>query len=156
MQGGISSNTHQQQTNIFYKTVPESSNKKTKDTLSVIILIQYCLVFKLHVTPVKCNHVLANVAKKFALFSLPTNTSEHASRLQTFYDSTPDTDICSCLGSASCTKYHKIQNDRKYKHQFVFQVYNILFTKIGWEEEGSQPHIPSGGIYFAPCSRDFS
>lgn len=42
-----------------------------------------------------------------------------------------------CSGLAGYTKYHKIQNDRKYKHQFVFQVYNILFTKIGWEGPGS-------------------
>lgn len=67
-----------------------------------------------------------------------------------------DIDIYSCSGSASCTKYRKIQNDRKYKHQFVFQVYNILFTKIVWEEKGREPHtLPWMGSYFAPCSRVF-
>lgn len=51
-----------------------------------MILVQQCLVLKLHVTPIKCNHFLANMwQKKFAvLFCLPTDISEHASQLETF------------------------------------------------------------------------
>lgn len=67
-----------------------------------------------------------------------------------FFTALHDTNIYSCLGSASCTKYQKIQNDRKYKHQFVFQVYNILFTKIGRGGRVCSPIFsPGGGGYFA-------
>lgn len=97
------------------------------------------------------------MAKKFAvLFCLPTDTSEHASQVETFLQQLQDTKIYSCLGSASCTKYQEIQNNRKYKHQFVFQVYNVLFTKIGREGKGVQPHILSRGDQFAPSSGGIS
>lgn len=52
-----------------------------------MILIQQCLVLKLHVTPIKYSQCLANMwQKKFAvLFCLPTHISEHASQLKTFF-----------------------------------------------------------------------
>lgn len=58
---------NQEQTSVFYKTIPESSNRKMEGTLSVMILIRQCLRLKLHVTPTKCNHFLANMAKKSLL-----------------------------------------------------------------------------------------
>jgi len=121
-----------------------------------MILIQQCLVLKLHVTPRKCNHFLANVAKKVCCFILfAYRHIRTCLTIKTFFTALHDTNIYSCLGSASRTKYQKIQNDRKYKHQFVFQVYNILFTKIGREEKGLQPHILSWGDYFASSSPFF-
>lgn len=76
-----------------------------------MILVQQCLVLKLHVTPIKCNHFLANMwQKKFAvLFCLPTDISEHASQLKTFFTALQDTNIYSCLGQPV------VPNTRKYK-----------------------------------------
>lgn len=86
---------------------------------------------------------------------MPTHISEHAHDEKRVLTALRDTSIYPRSDSASRTKYQKIQNDRKYKHQFVFQVYNILFTKIGWEEKGLQPHILSWGDYFASSSGFF-
>lgn len=96
------------------------------------ILIQYCLVFQLHVTPIKCSRFLANVAKEFALVYVLcayTRVTTCLTMTHGYYSGTRDTHICSCSGLARCTKCHKIQNDRKYKHQFVFQVLTRYLQK---------------------------
>lgn len=105
-------------------------------------------MFQLHVTPIKCSHFLANMAKKFALVYVLcayTRVTTCLTRTHVYHSGTRDTRICSCSGLARCTKCRKIQNDRKYKHQFVFQVYNTLFTKIGWEERVYSPIFFPGG-----------
>ena len=65
-----------------------------------------------------------------------------------------DTDIYACSRSSQLyqrtIKYKMIGN---ININFVFQVYNILFTKIVWEEEALQSHTLSwaGGVGGSYC-----
>ncbi|KAF6276111.1 hypothetical protein mRhiFer1_009457 [Rhinolophus ferrumequinum] len=125
VQGSISSNTHRQQTSIFYKAVPESSDKNMKRYM--ICNNSHTVLFSVS-TSCHSNKVQSfsgKCGKKFALVYVLcayTCVTTCLTMTHVCHSGTSDTHICSCSGLARCTKCHKIQNDRKYKQQFVFQV----------------------------------